>query len=143
MKILKELGFETLPMLSSLATAIEEANPASFGLLSFLEYKNLITQPLTLSQFIPCKEGKPMTTNNHFPNREMAEQYEREYKQAGKQTTREQQIVDSEYMCVRYFSVYLFALTCMYSCGGGCSLFYKNTKTLRSIQTMQEQQTRS
>ena len=50
---------------------------------AIIAYKDFITHPLTLSQFIPCdKEGKPMTTNNHFPNREMAEQYEREFQQA-------------------------------------------------------------
>jgi hypothetical protein len=61
-QILKELSFEYLPMLSEFITAYDnsilyyERNDMAV----IVPYKDLITQPLTLSQFVACKDGVPM-----------------------------------------------------------------------------------
>jgi hypothetical protein len=61
-QILKELSFEYLPMLSEFITAYDnsilyyERNDMAV----IVPYKDLITQPLTLSKFVACKDGVPM-----------------------------------------------------------------------------------
>jgi hypothetical protein len=61
-QILKELSFEYLPMLSEFITAYDnsilyyERNDMAV----IVPYKDLITQPFTLSQFVACKNGVPM-----------------------------------------------------------------------------------
>ena len=78
MKIIKDLGFETLPMMSEFVRAIKSGNLFGFAMSetkdfqfdyakkiakeldSINEYADFITQPLTLSQFVPCKDGVPM-----------------------------------------------------------------------------------
>jgi len=63
-ELLKELGFERLPMLSEFVKAIENM-PTEYVTDSHIfrerymriwDYRNFITQPLTKGMFIPCDE---------------------------------------------------------------------------------------
>jgi hypothetical protein len=75
---LDNLGFETLPMMSEFVRAIKSGNLFGFAMSetkdfqfdyakkiakeldSINEYADFITRPLTLSQFVACKDGVPM-----------------------------------------------------------------------------------
>jgi len=67
-ELLKELGFEHLPMLSEFVESVrmnnsgspfpeEQAEIDSKELVSIFKYCNFITQPLTKGMFIPCDEN--------------------------------------------------------------------------------------
>jgi hypothetical protein len=78
MKIIKDLGFEALPMMSEFVRAIKSGNLFGFAMSetkdfqfdyakkiakeldSINEYADFITQPFTPSQLVACKYGVPM-----------------------------------------------------------------------------------
>jgi hypothetical protein len=61
MKIIKDLGFETLPMMTQFIYDLDEHTDDDDRFSNeTLAYRNFITQSLTLSQFVPCKDGVPM-----------------------------------------------------------------------------------
>jgi hypothetical protein len=59
---LDNLGFETLPMMTQFIYDLNEHTYDDDDRFSneTLSYRNFITQPLTLSQFVACKNGVPM-----------------------------------------------------------------------------------
>lgn len=62
-KLVKELGFETLPMMTDFISALPKSQLLQGGVFerNVRDYKELIVQSPALGQFIPCdKEGKPM-----------------------------------------------------------------------------------
>lgn len=62
-ELLKELGFETLPMLSEFVKVASKKDDGYYTMDGFLvlKYTNFITQPLTKGMFIPCDDdGKPL-----------------------------------------------------------------------------------
>ena len=69
MKIIKELGFETLPMLSEFVITLEHNEISHFedDYEHITKYANFITQPLTKGMFIPCdEEGEVLSEPEHF-----------------------------------------------------------------------------
>jgi len=72
-EILKELGFEHLPMLSEFWVKWEDRQLNDFNcIVRMNEYVELITQPLTKGMFIPCDEkGNVMRVPNGFSDNEI------------------------------------------------------------------------
>ena len=88
-ELLKELGFEHLPMLSEFVWSIQTQWAYGDWLYkTTLDYRNFITQPLTKGMFIPCGEdGEVLKEPKDFVYRiEYGESYDStkcdEYQQA-------------------------------------------------------------